>query len=547
MILDCRYWEGSTLKAPPPSLLALIQQYHPGGFILFQENFQTIEQSICLIDKLYQHATFPLLIGIDQEGGLIQRINFATETPGNRVIAETGQPDLAYQTGKLIATELKALGINMNFSPCLDVSTNHANTIINLRTFSDHSKETALYGEAMAKGLQSEGILTCGKHFPGHGGSQTDPHRDSSNHDGAWQDFQNQHLHPFAKIIEQCSTRLDAIMTAHFSAPALDNTLIHDCYYKKQKKPATFSNRIVDQILKKQIGHQGLVITDAMNMKAITRHFSLENAFIQAIKAGHDMVLMPFPVHSNQNINQFTYFMDHLIHAYQNDIHFQKRVDASFRKIARTKNQSIGPKIAKWRNQSMQIRINHARDIIHHAHHHHKAETIARSGIHLKKRQQLPSFNDGPYQILILDQSEYRQRHVVDYLQKNLVANFSQYRISCYSIDMGHANIRSAIKQAIKQSQAVLLFTQNLDHTTPLPETICQYIMEQHCCKLATIGCLQPYDHQYMPSSPLHINCYGSMYYDITNDCHRDFKLNLFIALEKLCQEMLLDPEAMKR
>jgi len=292
LMFDFRYWcsippqEGKfcnqDFTAMNQAVHQIITKNHIGGIILFANNIKNIEQITTLTYELqkamYRSNNLGLLIGTDQEGGIVARLprDKTVSFPGNIAIAAAylGNANSTYSAdvGKILATNLKAVGININFAPDVDVNVNPLNPVINVRSFSDDPKLVAKLGSELSKAIQNEGIAATLKHFPGHGDTITDSHIGLPvvNHsiDQAWKID----LYPFKKIIK--ASPPDLIMTAHIQYPALDNSQI---YAGKSAKtivsPATFSRKIQFDLLRNQLGYHGVVITDALDMGAIAQNF----------------------------------------------------------------------------------------------------------------------------------------------------------------------------------------------------------------------------------------------------------------------------------
>ncbi|MED4587369.1 glycoside hydrolase family 3 protein [Priestia flexa] len=276
---------------------SIIKKYHIGGVILFAENVVDTEQTVRLVNGLQSASEdIPLLVTIDQEGGIVTRLQSGTNLPGNMALGATRRERNAYKTGEIIGKELSSLGINVNFSPTIDVNNNPGNPVIGVRSFSSDPKLVAKLGVQTIKGLQKQNIATAAKHFPGHGDTAVDSHYGLPvvSHDKKRLD--EVELYPFKQAMD---AGVDMIMTAHLQFPALDDTT-----YTSKKDgqqitvPATLSRGIITDLLRKELGYNGIVVTDALNMKAISDNFGQEEAVIMAINAGVDIALMPAQVNS---------------------------------------------------------------------------------------------------------------------------------------------------------------------------------------------------------------------------------------------------------
>ena len=260
----------------------LIKKYHFGNVIVFQRN---IENSLQLgeLDNSIQtlmekHNNIPAFIGIDQEGGMVVRLfNKATYFPGNMAVAAGISCVEAYEIGAAIGRELHDVGVNINFAPVLDVNNNPQNPVIGVRSYGDIPEKVAQYGKHFFKGLQSEKILSCGKHFPGHGNTNVDSHLGLSTISSDLLELRKVELVPF---VEAINNGIDGIMTTHILFSSLE----------KNNLPATLSKTVLTGLLKEELGFKGLVVTDCMEMKAITSNFGIEDAAIKALNAGIDLL-----------------------------------------------------------------------------------------------------------------------------------------------------------------------------------------------------------------------------------------------------------------
>lgn len=289
---DFRNWDGENVTAMLPEIEQLVKEYHLGGVILFRENVVTTEQTAKLV-AAYQEASekYGLLMTIDQEGGIVTRLQSGTDMPGNMALGATRSTELSNDVGQAIGEELKALGINMNLAPVLDVNNNPDNPVIGVRSFGESPDLVAELGIAYTKGLQSTGVAATAKHFPGHGDTAVDSHLGLPEVPYDKERLLEVELYPFQKAME---AGIDAIMTAHVTFPKIDDTKVIS---KKDgteiSLPATLSHKVLTGLMREEMGFDGLIITDALNMGAIQDHFGAVDAAIRAVKAGSDIVLMP--------------------------------------------------------------------------------------------------------------------------------------------------------------------------------------------------------------------------------------------------------------
>jgi beta-N-acetylhexosaminidase len=261
---------------------ALVQGLHLGGVTLFARNIESGVQLARLSLELQMVADpVPLFISIDQEGGLVVRVTRgATIFPGNMALGATGDLDLGRRVAEATASELRGMGVNMNLAPVLDVNTNPLNPVIGVRAFGSNADRVADFGVQTIRALQSGGVSAVGKHFPGHGDTHVDSHRDLPVVPHPLERLQSVELVPFKAAIQ---AGVDGIMTAHVYLPAIEPR--HDL-------PATLSKAVLTGLLRGQLGYRGLILTDALDMQAIKKDRSAAEAATLAFEAGADMLLI---------------------------------------------------------------------------------------------------------------------------------------------------------------------------------------------------------------------------------------------------------------
>jgi beta-N-acetylhexosaminidase len=278
-------WVGFEGTRAPAELLTRLAAGRAGATILFKRNLE-FRGELCDLDALRAlnrelHVSAPdgtpALIAVDQEGGLVQRVRApATVWPPMRAHERIANAEaIAEQVGLAMGQELRVLGFDIDFAPVLDVHTNPANPVIGDRAFSNDAETAAVRALAYARGLAAAGLLSCGKHFPGHGDTSTDSHLELPRIDHAWERLERVELLPFARA---AAAGLPMIMTAHVVFGALDATV-----------PATLSHAVITGLLRDKLGYRGVVVSDDLDMKAITDPAA---AAVAAIRAGCDVLLL---------------------------------------------------------------------------------------------------------------------------------------------------------------------------------------------------------------------------------------------------------------
>jgi Beta-glucosidase-related glycosidases len=268
--------------AIPNEVRTLAREFDLGGVIFFARNVETPEQVADLSRESQALGTgIPLWVSVDQEGGRVARLKRPfTEWPPMITLGRAGPGDemLAERFARALAAELHAVGISLDYTPVLDVHTNPKNPVIGDRALAERAEDVARLGAVIIRTLQGAGLAACGKHFPGHGDTSTDSHLELPRLDHPPDRLAAVELVPFKAAI---AADVASIMTAHILIPALDD-----------EYPATLSTAIVDGLLKRTLGYQGLVLSDDLEMKAISGRYGHSEATVMAIAAGCDAVLM---------------------------------------------------------------------------------------------------------------------------------------------------------------------------------------------------------------------------------------------------------------
>ena len=230
----------------------LIEKHHIGGLIFFQD--QAVKQ-VELTNQYQSLSRVPLLVGIDGEWGLRMRLKNTVAFPYNMALGAIRNDKLIYEMGVLMGQHMKREGVNINFAPVVDVNTNPLNPVIGNRSFGEDKKNVTRKATAFMQGLQSQGVMACAKHFPGHGDTAQDSHKTlpSVNHDTIRLDTIE--LYPYKRIIDH---GIGSVMVAHLSVPSLE---------PNESLPSSLSHKIITGLLKEKMGFKGLIVTDALNMK----------------------------------------------------------------------------------------------------------------------------------------------------------------------------------------------------------------------------------------------------------------------------------------
>lgn len=265
-------------------MLSLVRSGRIGGVLLMTQNIASRTQVAALTAALREASPpLPLLIAIDEEGGAVQRLGpkqGIDEVPSAATIARTGSPEAAARTYASLAADLRTLGINLNLGPVVDLARNRSNPIIvrQQRSYGADPVTVTAFARAFIRAHRQAGVLTAAKHFPGHGSSAADSHLGKADVSATWSDVE---LDPYRRLI--ASEPPPIVMVGHLHLDKLggDDGL-----------PATLSSAAIDGVLRRDMGYQGVVITDDLDMRAIRQSYAIEDAAVRAIAAGNDLILV---------------------------------------------------------------------------------------------------------------------------------------------------------------------------------------------------------------------------------------------------------------
>lgn len=333
---DFRYWQMSgdsekkDFDTMNEEVKEVIKSHNFNGVILFAQNVKETRQTVRLVDELQKASKTPMLISIDQEGGIVTRLGTGTNFPGNMAIGATRNSKYSYMVGKAIGNELHSLGINVNLAPVIDTNNNPKNPVIGLRSFSSDPNIVSEMGIPMIKGMQEEKIIAVGKHFPGHGDTATDTHLGLAVVDKSYDELSKTEFLPFKKAID---SGIDMIMTAHVQLPQIEKDYFVSKTGYKITYPSTISDDVITGILRDKMNFNGVVITDALGMKAISDNLGPVEAMKLSINAGVDILLMPISLHSLKNVEELDKAIDRLVEMVENGEISEKRIDESIKRI----------------------------------------------------------------------------------------------------------------------------------------------------------------------------------------------------------------------
>ena len=299
-----------------------LSKYHVGGVCMFSNNIQSSSQIKSFINGLQSASEIPLFIAVDEEGGRVARIansaGFAVKKFASMLsVGNTGDTSQAYNVGETIGAYLKTYGFNVDLAPVADVNTNPQNVVIGDRAFgSDPSRVSQMVASAV-KGFHSKGMICCLKHFPGHGDTKEDTHKQSVTVYKTWEQLKNCEMLPFAGGI---NAGADMVMTAHINVPNITSDGL----------PASLSYELITGKLRGEMGFGGVVVTDSLEMEALRRQYGDAKSAVMAVKAGVDIVLMPNDLGTAYNA---------VLNAVKSGEITQERLDESVRRILNLKRK----------------------------------------------------------------------------------------------------------------------------------------------------------------------------------------------------------------
>lgn len=301
----------------------MIENYYVGGFIIFSKNVEDSAQLLSLINSLKETNSknrIPLFISIDEEGGRVSRIpKEIKKLPANRKIGQMNNKELSYKIGTILAEELNMFGFNMDFAPVLDINSNPKNPVIGDRAFGAEPDIVSNLGIQTMKGIQSGRVISVIKHFPGHGDTSVDSHVGLPTIDHDLERLKSFELVPFKEAIDN---EADAVMVAHILLSKIDSDY-----------PSSLSKTVITNILREDLGFDGVVITDDMTMGAISENYEIGNAAIKAINAGSDIVLVAHGFENSITV------IDSIKAAVENGVIPGERLDESVYRVLKLKQK----------------------------------------------------------------------------------------------------------------------------------------------------------------------------------------------------------------
>ncbi|MDZ5473703.1 beta-N-acetylhexosaminidase [Bacillus sp. 31A1R] len=486
-------------KTASPEIKKLIRDHHVGGIILFGRNIGTPEEVLALTTELQREAKKaghekPLLICLDQENGVVRRLGEGTTVfPGAMLLGATKSPENAYAISAATAKELKALGLNWNLAPVVDVNNNPENPVIGVRSFGESPEQVSLFGQNAMQGMQDVGVITTLKHFPGHGDTNVDSHLDLPVITHEMDRLEEIELKPFKDCIDKGA---DVIMTAHVYFPAIED---------RENVPATLSHKVINGLLREKLGFNGVVTTDCMEMNAIADNIGTAQGGVEAIKAGVDLIMV-----SHLHTRHFETINEILKAVNRGEID-EKTIDAAYGRVMKLKEKYLS-----WEDIQLEGELE-VSETVGCKQHEFEAAEVYRQGVTIVK-------NEKELIPLSLDKEE---RILVVYPENNLIMQVEDRRYSSFSLEESirefheHTDVMkfsnppteeevTHILEAAKHYSTVIVGT-----LTALPgsqQVRLVEVLNKLTKNLIVIATRSPYDLTYFPGISTYICTYEFTY-----------------------------------
>lgn len=519
IMLDIRYFgkssKGEYVRQTVLSkeVSTFLKEYPVGGIILFCENIENNEQGKRLVEQLQAKTVSQKFIAIDEEGGIVSRVGI--ETVGNMALGAINNVEDTRITACGIAHKLAGLGINFNFAPVVDINSNPNNPVIGVRSFGSASKSVTRHARAFITGLHEFNIISCVKHFPGHGDTNSDSHLGLTNLNKTLEELNNCELVPYKMLIKE--NLLDAVMTAHITIPEfnVENNIA---------PPATLSGEILTNLLRKKMGFNGVIVTDAMDMKAITENFEPVVATIESLRAGCDIILMPVRIWDETGIHDFKKYFAKIVEACSIDKVLRERVDESYIRIIKLKSkflQTIRPAVVSFPEEAFLAYQN----------------TLAQKSATLYKNEQqhIPfKLSATSNLLLVADKNDLLESALIQIMGISKQEKAKKYfrKIKCICLDYSNIN-KKLLNIELNDISHVIVLTYNLNEQD---KDINKLFITLNKSKLryVMISCRNPYDIKYATKANTNLLVYGVTGFDQTNCIVNKFLLNFRNTLEKL-------------
>lgn len=357
---EIKTWNGKPVTEVNSEITGIIQKYKLGGILLNEENLSGDANQVIKLTNDLQNASpdVPLLLSVEQDGGA-SKIKSTTPMLSNMALAATGDAKETHKAADIMSKELLALGINVNMGPVLDVVVNPTNEAMGVKSFGSDANRVSKHGAQYIIAMQENNLITAAKHFPGSGNAIVDSEIDLPVVTTDPETVNNRELAPFKEAI---SSGVDMIMTSHAAVTALDDTKMHASVTGTDvNTPATFSKQILNNVLRSKLGFKGVVVSEALNKRAITNYFTPEEAAINALNAGCDILLVPTSISSSEDVTRFDKVYNALISAVKNGTIKEERLDDAARRVLNLKTKR---ELTKSEDKSLSEKQSEANKVV---------------------------------------------------------------------------------------------------------------------------------------------------------------------------------------
>lgn len=477
---------------PDEHVRTLIEQYHVGNIIYFRRNVHDVKQICELSYQLQQmswkQSPLPLIIAIDQEGGMVARIDNdeVTLIPGNMAIGATRDAGLAYEAALISGKELRQMGINVNFAPSVDINNNPLNPVIGVRSYGEQVELVSELGAVTISGYQEAGVAATAKHFPGHGDTAVDTHHGLASVPHDRERLMEMELAPFIRAIKD---GVDAIMTAHVIFPAFEPNGI----------PATLSRKVLHDLLREELKYDGVIVTDCLEMHAISKVYGVAEGAVRAIEAGADLILV------SHTLSEQVAAIEAMLAAVKSGRISEAQIDASVHRVIALKQKRHMEELSQITDDFAEEFGTPERKAL-------VREISQRSITVVKDEGQLPLDVQEPTLVIW---PEVRQRTEVD---EPIVQAFTlgpalsgslkavkEVRISTYPTE---EEIQSTLQLAENYKQIIVVTYNAVSVLHPGQVAIVSQLAEKNDVKLVVASTRNPYDLNQFPDIKTYICCY---------------------------------------
>lgn len=513
----------------------VISDYKLGGVILFRENVANTEQTVRLTDGMQKSVSngIPLMITIDQEGGLVTRLQKGTNMPGNMALGAASDPELTREVSKAIGEEIHSLGININFAPSVDVNSNYLNPVIGIRSFGSDADLVSQMGVSYIKGQQDAQVAGAAKHFPGHGDTATDSHFGLPVVEKSLEEFKAVDLKPFEAAVD---AGVDMLMTAHIVVPALDDNKIITEDGTKMGTPATLSKNILTDLVRDEMGYDGIVITDALNMQAISDNFTEPETVVKTLSAGADIALMPTSIRKPNDVTKLDAIYDALDDAVKSGIIPQEQIDKSVHRVLTLKkDREI---IDSKDTRTLDDRIDAALNIVGSEAHKDTERRAAEKAVTLIKNdnETLPFRLEDNTTVQILASYDGRS-NLMELQMNNIIEKHGMENVDVNQhVFKPEGSLTDEDKALIDEADYVVMETMNLSSSSVYAPEVVDYSNETNA-NLAVMSTRNPYDIMYMEDVKANIAVYGSSGYDQTQQGEAALPINIPTGIDVIFGE----------